>query len=282
MAFMKKTMTYLAALMLVCCIFTSCKKDADDNFIPPVPVDPNEVVETDPAIQKPVVSTHIGSTIHGYYAAVPATYDKTSINYPTIIFIPGGGQYGNGANDLPLLLNDGMAQLLDEKKFPPSFKVNGKNYSFIVLTPQASGFPPEQDIAAFIAYAKKNFRVDSTRVYVSGLSVGGTATCTVAGKYASQVAAIVPISGENTSFDICESIARNKIPVWAFHNSNDPSISSNDATTFIARLNGYNPAIAPRLTLFPANTHDAWTQALDPRYKESNMNIYEWMLQYSK
>lgn len=280
---MKKWMNCFTALALYCLLTISCKKDkADDIIVPPAPVSPNEAVETKPALQKPVMSVNIGNTIHGYYAAMPATYDQTSKNYPLIIFIPGGGQYGNGAGDLPLLLNDGMAQLLDEKKFPPSFTVNGKTYSFIVLTPQSSGYPPEDDIDGFIRYAKKNFRIDSTRVYIAGLSIGGTVTCSVAAKFFNEVTAIVPMSGENNSYDVCKSIAENKIPVWAFHNKNDPSIPSDNAGSFIARINDYHPAITPKLTLFNANVHDSWTQAIDPRYKENNMNIYEWMLQYSK
>jgi predicted peptidase len=278
---MNKTITCLATIMLCCCFLISCKKDDAAPFIPPVPVDPNEIAETQPAIQKPVMSTNIGGTIHGYYSAVPFNYNKTGKSYPTIIFIPGGGQYGNGAGDLPLLLNDGIAQLVDEKKFPPNFTVNNKNYSFIVLTPQVSSYPSDDDIHAFIAYAKQHFRIDSTRVYLSGLSIGGTVTCSAAAKYTAEITAIVPMSGENTDPDVCKSLAQHKVPVWAFHNKNDPSISSDDANMFIARINSYNPAIAPRLTLFAANVHDAWTQAINPVYKENNMNIYEWMLQYA-
>jgi hypothetical protein len=36
------------------------------------------------------------------------------------------------------------------------------------------------------------------------------------------------------------------------------------------------------MTIWPTGKHDAWTKASDPNYKENNMNMYEWMLQYHK
>ena len=102
---------------------------------------------------------------------------------------------GNGANDLPLLLRDGIPQLLDEKKFPPVIKVNDTEFALIVLSPQFSRQPAVEEIKSFIDYAIEHYRIDERRIYLSGLSIGGTVTCDVAAAYPSTVAAIVPMSG---------------------------------------------------------------------------------------
>ena len=261
----------------------SCKKDQAEPMVAVVNMvtDINDAIETHAPVQKPY-SIKVGYDVNGYYASVPFNYDKTTKNYPLLVFIPGAGQYGNGSNDLPLLLNDGPAQLADAGVFPANFSVNGKSFSFIMLTPQLKGFPSLEGIWSFIAYAKKTYRVDSTRIYLSGLSIGGQLASDLAGAYPSEVAAIVPISGESIYPETCASIAKHNIAVWDFHNSGDPAINVAESNNFIAWINNNAPAIAPRQTIFQAMTHDAWTAAINPAYKENNLNIYEWMLQYAK
>ncbi len=52
-----------------------------------------------------------------------------------------------------------------------------------------------------IDFAIKKYRIDTTRIYVSGLSMGGGVTWEYAAAYASRVAAIVPICGASTPND---------------------------------------------------------------------------------
>ena len=196
--------------------------------------------------------------------------------------IPGGGQYGNGASDLPSLLNDGVAKYINLKTFPAAFVVDGQTYSFIVLTPQFKTYPSVADVETFVNYAKSKYRIDSTRVYMSGISIGGEVVGDVAATYPKQVAAIVPISGESQIQSNCTLLAQNKIPIWDFHNSGDPTINISESMNFIAWVNAANPAIPPKQTIFQSSEHDAWSTALSPTYNANGVNVYEWMLGYSK
>jgi poly(3-hydroxybutyrate) depolymerase len=150
------------------------------------------------------------------------------------------------------------------------------------LTKPAGSLGRLEDIAAFIQYAKSKFRVDASRVYVGGLSVGGQVSADVAAAHPDQVAAILPISGESQLQASATAIANNKTPVWDFHNSGDPIVNISISDNFIAWINAAHPAIPPKRTVFQSNQHDAWTKALDPSYKEFGMNVYEWLLQYAK
>jgi len=226
--------------------------------------------------------------IGGYYSALPAHYyQQPSKRYPAIIFIHGGGQTGNGNQDLHFVLNDGIPELLEEKLFPPNFNVNGRNYSFVILAPQFAGLPGTADVNSFISYAKNNYRIDSSRLYLSGLSMGGIVTCDVAAENPALFAAIVPISGvswDNVN-DKCKSLAAGRLPIWLFHNDGDQLINIDGPKGFISLINSFHPVIPPKFTIFPMfglSGHDAWTKATDPLYKENNMNIYEWMLQYTR
>ena len=245
---------------------------------------PNDMIETTPPAQKPI-TININQYVGGYYESLPNHYQSTTKKYPLLIFLHGGGQVGDGDKDLPLVLNDGIAKEINDRKFPPNFSVFGNNFSFIVLSPQFRAYPPDSMVYSFLDYALKNYRVDSSRIYISGLSMGGVLTTEMAGRYTNLFAAAVPIAGESFGTDRdqnAEHIANGGLALWVFHNANDPAIPSVVASDFINTVNNYQPVITPRLTIFPAYGHDAWTQALDPLYKENNISVYEWMLQYKR
>jgi predicted peptidase len=272
--------TLLQQVMGILCltlIVTSCKKHNDDA----IPADPDNAIETKAPTQQPNTAS-VTTNIQGYYSSVPHYYQYTTKKYPLLISIPGGGQYGNGGSDLPKVLYDGVAQLIDAKKFPPNFTVNGENFSFIVLSPQLKDYPAPAEIGAFISYAEAHYRIDSSRIYVTGLSVGGEAAGDAAGSFPLEIAAIAPMSGESKSAQASAAIASNNIPVWDFHNSGDTVVNISESNNFIAMINSHSPAIPPKQTIFQSTKHDSWTQALNPSYKENNMNVYEWMLHYKK
>lgn len=279
---MCKKLQHVTALILFALLFATCKKNAVAKPQPVVAV--NDIIETQPPVLTPV-TTAVSDVIGGFYAGLPVHYTETTKNYPLLIFIHGGGQVGNGKLDLPLVLNDGITQLLDAKIFPPNFKVDGKNFSFIVLAPQFSQYPSNEQVAFFMEYARQHFRVDTTRVYMTGLSMGGIVTADMGAQYTNKLAAIVPMSGVfaiEGSEAKCRNIAEGNLPVWVFHNDQDPSLSPTGPLNFIALINSFNPTVIPKLTMFTGIYHDAWTRAINPTYKEQNLNIYEWMLHYNR
>jgi predicted peptidase len=272
----------LQALFCLLVLLCACSKSNNDE-----PAGPVEVFETEPPIFKPVIQ-QVNPLIGGFYQALPARYQESKKNYPLLLFIHGGGQFGNGSYDLPLLLNEGIPQLLDDKKFPADFVVNGSHYSFIVLAPQFSRYPDYTDISSFLEHAKKTYRIDSSRIYITGFSLGARMTCDFSAEFASKLAAIVPISGVSNfqANDKSRKIAMANLPVWAFHNQPDVLFSAQDTKNFIADINSFNPVKPAKLTIFPDSTgmlgHDAWSRATLPSYKENNLNIYEWMLQHKR
>lgn len=288
---MKNAIKYLLVLLVPVAAATACKKDTSDAEDtpevgkPPVENAYNNVVETKSPIQKGI-TVNVNSNIGGYHQALPYLYDSTTKRYPLLVFIHGVGELGNGASQLPNAGNIGVARLIKDKKFPANFKVNNKNYSFIVISPQIKVWDYKtvaKDVNDMISYAISKYRIDTTRMYVSGLSMGGGYTWDYAGAYASRIAAIVPICGASGPNDTkAKNMANAKLAVWAFHNDDDPTVASSNSKGYVSKINALNPAIPAKLTLWPTGGHDAWTKALNPTYKENNMNIYEWMLQYSR
>ena len=260
-------------------ILSSCTKEDVGEQTPPKPTPAPVTMRLQP------FTTAIGNNIGGYYVAKPSDYDSTTTRLPLLIFLPGAGQFGNGNVDLPLLLNDGPVQLVDEKKFPATFTVNGTTYSFILFTPQFKNFASINDVKECINFLKTSYRIDTTRIYISGLSSGAELATEVAAAMPGKLAAIVPLAGvfqDYATTNKCGAIAAANLPVWAFHCQDDPIYPIASVRGFVQKINSFNPGVLSKITVWPSGGHDAWTRAIEPAYKEAGMNIYEWMLQFKR
>jgi predicted peptidase len=145
--------------------------------------------------------------------------------------------------------------------------------------------PSDSIVLSFVNYALAHYRIDPERIYLSGISMGGVLTTEMAGHFTPRFAAVVSISGASFGTDKASNaagIAAGGLALWAFHNSDDPVISSTVTTDFVNLINSDSPVVPAKITIFQSSIHDAWTKAVDPSYKENNMNIYEWMLQYKR
>jgi predicted peptidase len=261
-------------VILLLSLLTACKKD---DLINPK----NDKIETVPAVQSPVSLT-ITENCKGYYQALPASYDSTDKKYPLILFMHGIGELGNGTTDLKNMTRTGLPRLILKKQFPADFVADGKHYSFIVISPQFVKWPSNDDVKAVLDYSVRHYRVDASRIYITGLSMGGGVTWNYSSQYGNTVAASAPICGGSYPDDKrALSIASFNLPVWAFHNADDPIVNVSFSQNYIAKINAHSPLVPAKLTVWATGGHDSWTKAYDPGYKENGMNMYEWMLQYS-
>lgn len=280
-----RSLAGLAVSCLLMCMLVACKKETNSTDTEPVPAPPAGNPHVPVSMVLSAVHRSVSDKIGGYYVALPSNYAQTTQSYPLLVYMHGAGQMGNGNSDLPLLLKDGVGQVINDKKFPGSFMVNERPYSFIVLMPQVKSFPGAKEVQDCIELAKKTWRIDASRIYLSGLSAGSMASCDYAADHASKIAALAPMAGVPGDYAYttkCQKIAAARLPVWVFHSQDDPQVNVLLAKGFVDKLASLHPAIPPRLTIWPNGGHDAWTRAVDPSYRENGMNIYEWMLQYHR
>lgn len=234
------------------------------------------------------VSTPVCEYIKGYYESLPVDYSKNSTKkYPLLIFLHGRDERGNGTTQLPRVLKNGVPKLLSKGQFPSSFRVGGKDFSFIVISPQySSSSDYVTSMWKLIEYCKKKYRVDPTRIYITGLSMGGLLAWNFTGaskENADAFAAMVTVCGGGVpTAGRVANIASAKLPVWATNNSGDPYNPASRAKQTVDALNAYKPA-PPKavLTIFQKAGHDAWTQSYDPNFRQGGLNVYEWMLSYT-
>jgi predicted peptidase len=118
----------------------------------------------------------------------------------------------------------------------------------------------------------ERYRVDVTRIYVTGLSMGGYGTWQFAQTYPDRIAAIVPICGGGDP-SIVERLK--DIPIWVFHGAKDTSVQLAESTDMVNALYALGSDV--RFTVYPDAGHaETWENA----YKDEA--LWTWLAQQHK
>lgn len=231
--------------------------------------------------------TASNGTFIGFYQYTPVDYNPTGEKYPLIIFLHGIGERGNGTTDLPSVANNGVPKYI-KNGHKMRFFWNGKWQTFLVLSPQLSpnyGWWYNFYVEEMIKYAKANLNVDTNRISLAGLSLGGGGVWSYPKESlakAKQLNAIAPCCPTCETVDNC-NITQANLPLWAFHAQNDGTTPANCTSATIDKLNdNCGAAVKAYKTIWPDGGHGVWDRAFDTVYKWQNPNVYEWMLGQDK
>jgi predicted esterase len=211
----------------------------------------------------------------------PPSYSTGTATHPVIVFLHGGGELGD---DLTLLTTQTTNQ------YPPKLIATNKwvtSRPFIVVSPQLKKNPaipnndhiwPASYVNEVIQYVKSNYRVDASRIYLTGVSLGAAGAWDYAAAYPSTVAALLPISG---LADAAKACAVKNIPIWVFHGGSDPLVPNSYPVNMVKAIKACSPVgiYVPRISLLHARNHEGWneiyTGLLGP-------DIYAWFLKFQK
>jgi len=129
------------------------------------------------------------------------------------------------------------------------------------------------ELGHFVDSISGAWKVDSQRIYLTGLSMGGFACFSLAGKYLNKFAAIAPICGGVRTKDQIERLKG--IPMWVFHNSGDPIVSVKYSLSAVDTLRKMG-ATNVKMTIYEREGHDCWSETYD------NVELYEWFLKHTR
>ena len=203
---------------------------------------------------------------HKYGLFLPKGYTKDK-KWPVILFLHGAGERGS----------DGVRQTLIG--LGPEIRKQADNFPFIAVFPQCedtearylAGWLHEskdaQRALAILNEVEKEFSVDPKRRVLSGWSMGGYGTWSVAAATPDRWAAVVPLAGGGTS-EMAEKLK--DASIWAFHGSEDAAIRPSQSRRMIAALrkNGGEP----RYTEVTGGGHDI------AEFIYGNDQVQAWML----
>jgi dienelactone hydrolase len=244
---------------------------------------------------------NISPNCNGLLDYLPGGYDPNgTTRYPLLIFLMGINSHGDGSiADLEHLFSSGGGFPTDQMRdgiWVESYTVNGQTHKFIVITPQfITPFdvaqPSPQDVNAVINYSITNYKVDTTRIYLTGNSSGGGPVIDYIGAdsasafgYRHRIAAIVPFTPVAWPTQAKANVFKNNnIPVWGFANEFDTGVPPWFVTGLVDMINTPTPPSPPaKATIFPEAGHISWWHPYMRTYTENGLNIYQWMLQYTR
>lgn len=192
-------------------------------------------------------------------------------NFPLVIFLHGAGERGN----------DNEAQIKHITELFTEERNRGK-YPCYVLAPQCpknewwakpekkgdetmlskKPTPPMQMLIGLIEKITKEYRIDQSRIYISGLSMGGYGTWDLLARFPEKFAAAVPICGGGATLS---AKTFKHVPIWAFHGALDEVVPPQESRKMIASLQMAGGT--PGYTEYPDIEHDSWVQA----YREPHL-----------
>ncbi|WP_096440154.1 prolyl oligopeptidase family serine peptidase [Alteribacter populi] len=198
-----------------------------------------------------------------YLLHLPEGYESSSEDkFPFILFLHGMGQRGD---DLEGIKVYGMPKIVEEQNVP----------AIVVspLCPETTTWIEQLDaLHSLILHIVREYRVDPTRIYLTGLSMGGFGTWHLAEKYPYLFAAAAPICGGALhEFGFLDRIHRIKhLPIWTFHGAKDDVVPIQRTQLLVDRLQKDGGDV--KFTIYPEATHDSWTETYN------NPKFLEWLL----
>ncbi|MGF1573341.1 MAG: prolyl oligopeptidase family serine peptidase [Sumerlaeia bacterium] len=195
----------------------------------------------------------------GYLAYLPKDYTLRN-DWPMLVFLHGIGERGS---DLDLVTLHGPPKLINE----------GQEFPFVVISPQCreDEWWDSAELDALMDQLVVKYNVDESRLYLTGLSMGGYGAWALATHNPNRFAALAPVCGGGNRL-LSERLVNT--PIWAFHGAKDPVVPLHESERMVEAINkkGGNAL----LTIYPDATHNSWTRTYD------NPALYEWLLQQQK
>ena len=203
-----------------------------------------------------------------YLLYLPGGYGQDpQQRWPLVLFLHGSGERGDNPN---ALVEHGLPRLL----------TTTLDFPAIVLSPQA----PEDmvwwgaelnGVSALLDHVQANYAVDSKRIYLTGLSMGGFGAWALALQYPQRFAAVVPVAGgwdserDSVPRNIC---AIKAVPIWVFHGAQDDIVLPKKAQLMVDALK--KCGVDVRFTLYPEADHrESFERAYD------DPELYAWMFE---
>lgn len=201
-----------------------------------------------------------------YLLFLPQDYTRRGEKrWPTILFLHGAGERGTNLNKVTV-------------HGPPKIVKNRPDFPFIVISPQCPNDRTwSQDVLlALLDEVARQYKVDQSRVYLTGLSMGGYGTWQLGLNHPDRFAAIAPICGGGDILPILlpdrkQTKRLKELPVWAFHGAKDEAVKVAESERLINALQKIGND--PKLTVYAEAGHDSWTETYN------NQALYDWFLQ---
>lgn len=217
--------------------------------------------------------------ILNYRLLIPGGYD-TDKSYPLVLFLHGAGKRGN---DNEAQLKWGVTRFAEKEMM--------EKHPAIVIAPQV----PENEFWAHLNWRQSDLKteaeprlplalslqvvdlisgeysVDTDRIYITGLSMGGFGTWDAIIRHPDKFAAALPICGGG---DISKADQIAHLPIWNFHGALDQVVPADLSRSMMQAIR--TAGGTPGYTEYPHVGHDSWIPAYNDDY------VLDWLFSQSR
>ena len=186
---------------------------------------------------------------------IPADYAKARGPWPLVLFLHGAGESGSDVEKVKI-------------HGPPKLIAAGKTFPAIVVSPQnpvANGWKVKA-LEGLLDEIQKKYDVDTKRIYLTGLSMGGMGTWSLAIDQPTRFAALAPMAARG---DATKVAVLKDVPIWVFHGDKDPTVPVKGDQDMVNALKAAGSTV--RFTIYPGVGHDSWTASYE------NPELWIWM-----
>jgi len=198
----------------------------------------------------------------GFLMYLPQKYDADkNRSWPLMLFL-----HGRGESNGPL---SRVAQ-----HGPPKFAQRGDDLPFVLVSPQCPGDgwwsddTRQEQLGRLLDTVTKSDRVDKNRIYLTGLSMGGYGSWSLAAKYPDRFAAVVPVCGGGDPKDADKLTS---LPIWVFHGDQDRAVPFRKSVEMVEAIRDAGGTNI-RFTSLEHVGHNCWSSAY------AMPELYGWML----
>jgi predicted peptidase len=203
---------------------------------------------------------------------------KKGKKYPIVLFLHGAGERGN--DNVSQLIHGSklFADAANRKKFPAivvfpqcmkesywsSVEVDRTQTPFTLSFDYTKPMTlPLQAAIELLQHIIAQGSVDQSRVYISGLSMGGMGTFEAVYRYPELFAAAMPICGGADVNAYDERVA--KVPFRVFHGADDAVVSVEQSKKIVEKLKALNVSV--EYIEYSGVNHNSWDNAFaEPDY----------------
>ena len=197
---------------------------------------------------------------YDFWVYTPQDYYYSLDSTPVIIFLHGRSLCGRNLNRV--------------KRYGPlDAIVKGRQIDALVLVPQNPGGSWKPDkINDVLEWTKKHYPMDSTRVYVIGMSLGGYGTLDFAGTFPDKVAAAMALCGGSTLKDVS---GLGELPLWIMHGTADRAVPIKQSKVVVEQLKKEGKDKRLRYDWLKGASHGALARIL------YMTKTYDWLFSHS-
>ena len=194
-----------------------------------------------------------------YRTYFPDGYSTGGKPHPLLMFLHGAGERGS---DFSALVRTALPKHIEDGDL---------DLPFVTVCPQCpeERWWDELALKALLDKVVTDYNIDTTRVYLTGLSMGGRGTWQLANIVADRLAAIAPICAP---FFFVNAKLFKRLPIWVFHGVMDSIVPVADSVRMVRLLRQAGCNV--EFTTYANADHDSWTETY------TNPRLYDWLLSH--